>query len=102
MTQNNQRPAWMEDELVQNIPQDKLDFLNQMFNEANMRKQAFAPGKSQKEMLMMLMPIIQKAKAAKLSFSPQEIQAATAAIRKYSTPEELEQIDKIYKEHMKQ
>ena len=102
MSENNQKPAWMADELVQNIPQAKLDFLNQMFNEANMRKQAAAPGKSQKDMLMMLMPVIQKAKAAKLSFTPQEIQAATAAIRKYSTPEELEQIDKIYNQHIKQ
>ncbi len=102
MSENNQRPAWMEDELVQNIPQSKLDFLNQIFNEANMRKQTMSAGKSQKEMLMTLMPVIQKAKAAKLSFTPQEIQAATAAIRKYSTPEELKQIDKLYKEHMKQ
>lgn len=101
MSETNQRPAWMEDELVQNIPQAKLDFLNQMFNEANMRKQNMSAGKSQKEMLMMLMPVIQKAKAAKLSFTPQEIQAATAAIKKHSTPEELKQIDKIYREHMK-
>lgn len=101
MSETTQRPAWMEDELVRDIPQKKLDFLHQMFNEANMRKQNMTPGKSQKEMLMLLMPVIKKAKEANLSFTPQEIQAAVAAIRKHSSPEELEQIDKIYKEHGK-
>ncbi len=95
MSDSYTRPAWMEDELVQNIPREKLDFLNKMFVEANARKQAAGTMKSQKEMLMMLMPIIKQAKAANLSFSPQELQAAIAAIRKYSSPEELRQIDDI-------
>lgn len=95
MSDFNNRPAWMEDELVRNIPEEKLDFLNKMFNEMNARKQAAGPMKSQKEMLMMMMPVIKEAKAAHLSLSPGELQAAIAAIRKYSTQEELRQIDDI-------
>lgn len=95
MSDFNNRPAWMEDELVRNIPEEKLDFLNKMFNEMNARKQAAGPLKSQKEMLMMMMPVIKEAKAAHLSLSPGELQAAIAAIRKYSTQEELRQIDDI-------
>lgn len=102
MSETTQKPAWMEDDLVRDIPQQKLDFLHQIFDEANMRKQNMNPGKSQKDMLMLLMPVIKKAKAANLSFTPQEIQAAVAAIRKHSSPEELEQIDQIYNQHMKQ
>lgn len=101
MSEQNTRPAWMEDELVKDIPAQKLDFLNKMFHDANLRKQSMGPGKNQAEMLRMLMPVIKQAKAANLSFSPQELQAAIAAIKKYSTPEELEQIDKLYNQHMK-
>lgn len=100
MSDSNTRPAWMEDELVRNIPDTKLEFLNQIFNDANLRKQNIKSN-NQAEMLRMLMPVIKKAKAANLSFSPLELQAAIAAIRKHSTPEELEQIDKICNQHMK-
>lgn len=100
MSEQNTRPAWMEDELVKDIADTKLDFLNKMFNDANLRKQNMKTN-NQAEMLRMLMPVIKQAKAANLSFSPQELQASIAAIRKYSTPEELEQIDKIYNQHMK-
>lgn len=95
MSDPNTRPAWMEDELVSNIPKEKLDFLNEIFVEANSRRQAAGTMKSQKEMLMMLMPVIKQAKAANLSLSPQELQSAIAAIRKYSSPAELKQIDDI-------
>jgi len=101
MSESNNRPAWMADELVKNIPEDKLDFLNKIFHDANLRKQNMTAGQNQAEMLRMLMPVIKQAKAANLSFSPQELQAAVAAIRKYSSPKELEQIDKIYNQHMK-
>lgn len=100
MADQNIRPLWMEDELVKDIPQEKLDLLNTIFSEANARKQAAGPMKSQKEMLMLMMPIIRRAKATNLSFAPQELQAAVAAIRKHSTPEELEQIDKLYSQHL--
>lgn len=97
----NSRPAWMEDDLVQNIPPEKLDFLNRMFHEANARKEAAGSVKSQKEMLMLLMPVLKEAKAANLTFTPAELQSAIAAIRKYSSPDELKQIDNIYKQHLK-
>lgn len=83
----NNRPPWMEDELVRNIPKEKLDFLGRLFIEGH--------GKSQKEMMAYLMPMMARAKKENLSFTPQEMTAAIAAIRKYSTQEELSQIDKI-------
>ena len=90
MNQNEQqRPKWMEDDLVRNIPQKKLDFLGEMFRENH--------GKSQKDMMAFMMPMMKKAKQENLSFTPQEMHAAIAAIRKYSTAEELAQIDGILK-----
>ena len=80
-------PEWMSDPLVKDIPKEKLDFLSLMFSESQ--------GKSQKELMMTLMPMMARAKKENLNFTPQEMGAAIAAIRKYSSEEELTQIDKI-------
>lgn len=81
------KPAWMQDELVKDIPPGKLDFLGRMFAEGH--------GKSQKEMMAMLLPMMKKAKQEKLTFTQQEMTAAIAAIKKHNSPEELKQINKI-------
>ncbi len=87
MEKTNNRPAWMEDEQVKNIDPKKLDFLGKLFKEGH--------GKSQKEMMAFLMPMMRKARQEHLTFTPQEMQAAINAIKKYSTEEELKQIDNI-------
>lgn len=84
---NNSKPAWMSDPLVKDIPEKKLDFLGEIFTESQ--------GKSQRELMMSLMPMMSRARQENLSFSPQEMGAAIAAIRKYSSEEELRQIDNI-------
>lgn len=85
--ENQERPVWMTDPLVKDIPEKKLKFVEQLF--------AKGRGKNQKEMMAYLMPMMKKAKAENLTFTPQEMNAAIAAIRKHSTQEELSQIDKI-------
>lgn len=84
---NNEKPAWMADELVKDISQRKLEFLGNMFSESQ--------GRSQKEMMSFLMPMMRKAKQENLTFTPGEMNAAIAAIKKHSTPDELDQINKI-------
>ena len=81
------RPQWMSDPLVKEIPEKKLEFLGEMFAEGH--------GKSQKEMMAFLMPMMKKARAENLTFTPQEMNAAIAAIKKHSSEEEFKQIDKI-------
>lgn len=83
----NSRPAWMSDPLVSGIPEKKLKFLGEMFTSSQ--------GKSQKELMSMMIPMMQKAKKEKLTFTPQEMNAAIAAIRKHSSEEELQKIDQI-------
>ncbi len=83
----NHRPTWMEDPLVKEIPEKKLQFLEQLFDRGH--------GKSQKEMMGLLMPMLKKAKQENLTFTPQEMNAAVAAIRKHSSADELSKIDKI-------
>lgn len=81
------RPKWMDDPLVKDIPQKKLDFLGKMFVESK--------GKNQKQMMGYLMPMMKKAKAEKLTFSQGEINACIQAIKNHSTQDELEKIDNI-------
>ncbi len=87
MEQNTNRPAWMSDPLVRDIPKEKLDFLGEMFAESQ--------GKSQKELMASLLPMMTRARQKNLAFSPQEMTAAIAAIRSHSSQEELQQIDQI-------
>lgn len=84
---SKERSAWMQDELVKNIPQKKLDFLGKMFAESQ--------GKSQKELMTLLLPMLKMAKQENLTFSQQEMNAAISAIKKHSTSEELQQIERI-------
>jgi len=81
------RPTWMNDPLVKNIPQKKLDFLGALFIESK--------GKNQKQMMAFLMPMMKKAKAEKLTFSKEEMNACIQAIKNHSTQEELANIEKI-------
>lgn len=81
----------MSDPLVQEIPEKKMRFLEELFAQGN----ASGRGKSQKELMASLMPMMKRAREEGLSFTPQEMNAAIAAIRKHSSKEELRQIDKI-------
>ena len=85
--EKDSRPAWMSDPLVKDIPEKKLKFVEDLFAKGH--------GKSQKEMLAFAMPMLKKAKQENLTFTPQEMNAAIAAIRKHSSKDELTQIDKI-------
>lgn len=93
MEQLNTTPEWMQDPLVKDIPPAKLDFLSKLFVEGK--------GKSQKEMMAFIMPMLKKAKAENLSFTQAEISACIQAIKKHSTPEELTQIDKLLAQQKK-
>ena len=85
--EHDSRPAWMSDPLVKDIPEKKLKFVEELF--------AKGQGKSQKEILTFAMPLLKKAKQENLTFTPQEMNAAIAAIPKHSSTEDLTQIDKI-------
>lgn len=94
MNHSNTNPAWMEDELVKDIPTEKLNFLSKLFMEGK--------GKSQKEMMSFFLPMIKKAKAENLTFTQSEISACIQAIKKYSSEEELTQIDALLKKKKEQ
>lgn len=84
-----QKPEWMNDPLVKDIDEKKLNFLSDLVFGGR--------GKSQKEMMPYMMMRMKQAKADNISFSSSEIAAVIAAIKNHSTPEELAQIDNIMK-----
>lgn len=81
--------TWMKDELVKDIPKEKLEFLSKMQGRGN--------AKTQREWMRQMLPLMQEAKAQGLQFTPGEVSAAIAAIRKYSSQEENDKIDEILK-----
>ena len=80
---------WMTDELTNSIPKEKLEFLSKLFAQSN--------GKSQKELMREVLPMLKKAKEEGLTFTPAEVTAAIAAIRKHGSEEENAQIDALLK-----
>lgn len=87
MSDSTNRPAWMADDLVKDISPKKLAFLEEMFRETQ--------GKDKKAMMSFLMPMMKKAKQENLTFTTAEMNAAITAIKKYSTAEEVAQMDKL-------
>ena len=88
MEQNQkQRPEWMSDESVRDIDIRNLEFIQELHDNSY--------ATNQKELMMKLMPKLKYAKEQGLLLSLKEVNTAIAAIKKYSTPEELKQIDKV-------
>ena len=81
------KPEWMNDPLVKDIAEKKLEFLSELVLGSR--------GKSQKEAMPYMMQKMKQAKADKISFSATDINAVITAIKNHSTPEELAQIDSL-------
>lgn len=78
---------WMTDDLVKDIPKEKLRFLSEIMYQ----RKGNDPG----EMMRQMLPLIKQAKEKGLQFSSAEVTAAIAAIRKHSSPEENAHIDSL-------
>lgn len=84
-----EKPEWMSDPLVKDIPLNKLEFLGSLVTGGK--------GKSQKELMSFFMLRMKEARQADISFSKDEVARVIEAIRLHSTREELEKMNKIMK-----
>lgn len=82
MTEN-----WMNDPDIAHIDRAKLQFLQTLVFESQ--------SLSKEQLLPFLMSVAQKGKSANITFDDSEMEAIIAVIRKYSTPEELDKINKL-------
>ena len=80
------RPTWMSDPTISHIPQEKLDFLSEMFEKVK--------GKNKNELMPFLMAMHSKVKG-NAKFTAEEMQLVIAAIKRASSAEEQQQIDKV-------
>lgn len=87
MDHSNSTPLWMQEPSVQDIPKEKLDFLQKLVFESK--------SLSQKELLPFLMALAQRSREEHISFSQQEMNAIIDAIKKYSTPDEINKMNQI-------
>lgn len=76
---------WMQDASLKNIDSSKLDFLQKLVFEMN--------SLSDKEKLPFLLALANRARKENISFSGEEMETIIAALKKYSTPEEVRRMD---------
>lgn len=89
MAEYAEKPRWMAEPSLQDIPQEKLDFLQKMVFESREL--------SQKDLLPFLMALAQRSRSSNITFSTKEMNTIIEAIKKYSTPEELLKMNQIMK-----
>lgn len=80
---------WMDDPAVAQIDKAKLDFLQSLVFESQ--------SLSREQMMPFFMAIAKRGMDNHISFSKEEVETITSTIRRYSTPEELDKIDKLMK-----
>ena len=80
---------WMDDPAVAHIDRSKLDFLQSLVFESQ--------SLTKEQMLPFFMSVAKKGMEKKISFNSEEVEIITSTIRKYSSPEELDKIDKLEK-----
>lgn len=86
MSDNNQ-PEWMNDPSVRDIDPEKLRFLQTLVFESN--------NLSRDQMLPFMMSLIKRGRDKNISFTDPEMDAIISVLKKYSSSEELEKINKI-------
>lgn len=78
---------WMNDPLVAGIDKAKLQFLQTLVFEGR--------NLSREQMIPFLMSVSQKGKMNNISFDDDEMANIVAALRKYSSPEDVDKINKL-------
>lgn len=81
--------TWMNDPAIAHIDKNKLEFLQTLvFESQSMKKE---------QMLPFLMAVAKKGQDNHITFTDEEIDTIIDTIKKYSTPEELDRINKMMK-----
>lgn len=78
---------WMKDPALAEIDQNKLLFLEKLFLQGSKL--------TQKEMMPFLLSLAKQSRENNISFQKGEIQLIYSVLKKYSTPEDLEKMQKF-------
>lgn len=78
---------WMKDPALKGIDQNKLLFLERLFHQGSKL--------TQKEMMPFLLSLAKQSKENNISFQKDEIRLIYSILQKYSTPEDIEKMQKF-------
>lgn len=78
---------WMQDPAIAHIDKAKLDFLQALVFESQ--------SLSKEKLLPFLLSVAKKGQEHNVSFNNEEMNLIIETIRQYSTPEEIDRIDKL-------
>lgn len=87
---------WLEDPAVAGIDRKKLDFLQMLVFESN--------NLTKEQMLPFLMVVAKRSRENQISFTEEEMNTIISTLQKYSTPDEIEKMNKmmsLYRNRMK-
>ena len=86
---------WMNDPALQNIDRAKLDFLDKMFVQSAAINNDGTPQQRQKKMMAFLLSLSKLSKENNISFQKEEVELIFAVLKKYSTPDDIDKMQKI-------
>ena len=78
---------WIKDPALKGIDQNKLLFLEKLFHQGSKL--------TQKEMMPFLLSLAKQSKENNISFQKDEIRLIYSILQKYSTPEDIEKMQKF-------
>ena len=84
---------WMQDPAIAHIDKAKLDFLQTLVFESQ--------SLSKEKLLPFLLSVAKKGQEHNVSFDNEEMNLIIETIRQYSTPEEIDRIDKLMRMRQK-
>lgn len=86
---------WMNDPALQNIDRAKLDFLDKMFVQSAAINNDGTPQQRQKKMMAFLLSLSKLSQDNNISFQKEEVELIFAVLKKYSTPDDIDKMQKI-------
>lgn len=89
------RNEWMNDPELQNIDRAKLDFLDKMFVQGALINSSGTQQERQKKMMAFLLSLGKLSRENNISFQKEEVELIFSVLKKYSTPDDIDKMQKL-------
>lgn len=86
---------WMNDPELKNIDRAKLDFLDKMFVQSTSINKSGTPQERQKKMMAFLLSLNSLSRENNITFQKEEVSLIFSVLKKYSTSDDIDKMQKI-------
>lgn len=86
---------WMNDPELKNIDRAKLDFLNKMFVQSTSINNSGTLQERQKKMMAFLLSLNSLSRENNITFQKEEVSLIFSVLKKYSTSDDIDKMQKI-------